>query len=69
MCGDYDSIIGMKKEIAMPRMIRKLPSERLAPAEGDATLCGVYVEADDRTGLAVSVRALRLGAKLDITAI
>ncbi|MCW5748541.1 MAG: YmdB family metallophosphoesterase [Alphaproteobacteria bacterium] len=65
MCGDYDSIIGMKKEIAMPRMIRKLPGERLAPAEGEATLCGVYVETDDRTGLASSVKPLRLGAGLE----
>ena len=25
MCGDYDSVIGMKKEIAIPRFIRKMP--------------------------------------------
>jgi calcineurin-like phosphoesterase len=67
MCGDYDSIIGMKKEIAMPRMIRKLPGERLAPAEGEATLCGVYVETDDRTGLATRIRSLRLGANLELS--
>jgi hypothetical protein len=65
MCGDYDSIIGMKKEIAMPRMIRKLPGERLAPAEGAATLCGVYVETNDRTGLAILVKPLRLGGQLE----
>jgi metallophosphoesterase (TIGR00282 family) len=64
MCGDYESVIGMKREIAMPRMIRKLPGERLAPADGAATLCGVYVETDDRTGLAVAVKPLRLGAVL-----
>lgn len=67
MCGDYDSIIGMKKEIAMPRMIRKLPGERLAPAEGEATLCGVYVETDDRTGLATRIKSLRLGANLELS--
>ncbi|HJQ59223.1 MAG TPA: TIGR00282 family metallophosphoesterase [Vineibacter sp.] len=65
MCGDYDSIIGMKKEIAMPRMIRKLPGERLAPAEGAATLCGTYVETDDRTGLARVVKPLRIGGSLE----
>ena len=34
MCGDYDSVIGMKKEIAIARFVRKVPGERLAPAEG-----------------------------------
>jgi metallophosphoesterase (TIGR00282 family) len=65
MCGDYDSIIGMKKEIAMPRMIRKLPGERLAPAEGVGALSGVYVETDDRTGLAITMRAVRAGPGLE----
>jgi 2',3'-cyclic-nucleotide 2'-phosphodiesterase len=31
MCGDYDSVIGMKKEPATMRFVRKLPGERLAP--------------------------------------
>ena len=39
MCGDYDSVIGMKKEGAVLRFIRKMPGERLAPAEGEGTLC------------------------------
>ncbi|QQS12274.1 MAG: TIGR00282 family metallophosphoesterase [Rhodospirillales bacterium] len=64
MCGDYDSVIGMKKEIAMPRMIRKMPGDRLAPAEGEATLCAVYVETDDRTGLAVKIAPIRIGGQL-----
>ena len=64
MCGDYDSAIGMKKEIAMAKLIRKLPTERLSPAEGEATVCGLYVETDDRTGLATRVEPLRLGGRL-----
>ena len=52
MCGDYDSVIGMKKEIAVQRFIKKMPGERLAPAEGEGTLCAAVVETDDRTGLA-----------------
>ncbi|WP_207459394.1 TIGR00282 family metallophosphoesterase [Azospirillum sp. SYSU D00513] len=67
MCGDYDSAIGMKKEIAMAKTIRKLPTERLSPAEGEATVCGLYVETDDRTGLAVRVEPLRLGGRLSQT--
>ena len=52
MCGDYDSVIGMKKEIAVQRFVKKMPGERLAPAEGEGTLCAAVVETDDRTGLA-----------------
>jgi metallophosphoesterase (TIGR00282 family) len=67
MCGDYDSVIGMKKEIAVQRFIRKMPGERLAPAEGEATLCAAIVETDDRTGLARSIQPLRLGGRLPPT--
>jgi metallophosphoesterase (TIGR00282 family) len=64
MCGDYDSVIGMGKEIAAARFWRKLPGERLAPAEGEASLCGLLIETDDVTGLARSVRPLRQGGVL-----
>jgi 2',3'-cyclic-nucleotide 2'-phosphodiesterase len=67
MCGDYDSVIGMKKEIALPRFTRKMPGERLAPAEGEATVCAVLVETDDRTGLAKSIAPIRLGGRLPET--
>ncbi len=64
MCGDYDSVIGMKKDAAMFKFVRKIPGERLSPAEGPGTLCGVLVETDDRTGLAVKVGPLRVGPRL-----
>lgn len=64
MCGDYDSVIGMQKEGATQRFIRKLPGERLAPAEGEATICGVFVETDDATGLARRIAPLRQGGRL-----
>ncbi|WP_159349433.1 TIGR00282 family metallophosphoesterase [Roseomonas harenae] len=64
MCGDYDSVIGMQKAGASIRFWRKVPAERLAPAEGDATLCGVLVETDDATGLARRIGALRVGGRL-----
>jgi calcineurin-like phosphoesterase len=67
MCGDYDSVIGMKKEIAVQRFIRKMPGERLAPAEGEGTLCAAVVETNDKTGLAVSVRSIRVGGRLSQT--
>jgi metallophosphoesterase (TIGR00282 family) len=64
MCGDYDSVIGMQKEAALHRFTRKLPGERLTPAEGPATLCGVFVETDDATGLARRIEPFRIGGRL-----
>ncbi|MGE5517083.1 MAG: YmdB family metallophosphoesterase [Bacteroidota bacterium] len=64
MCGDYDSVIGMKKDAAIHKFVRKIPGERLSPADGPGTICGVMVETDDRSGLAVKVGALRIGPRL-----
>ncbi len=67
MCGDYDSVIGMKKGPLVQRAATRLPVERKSPAEGPATLCGVYIESDDRTGLAVRVHPIRVGGRLQPT--
>jgi metallophosphoesterase (TIGR00282 family) len=64
MCGDYDSVIGMQKGGAALRFWKKMPGEKLAPAEGEATLCGLYLETDDATGLATRVAPLRQGGRL-----
>jgi len=64
MCGDYDSVIGMKKEGAVLRFIKKVPGDRLAPAEGEGTLCAALVETDDKSGLAKAVRPIRIGGRL-----
>jgi metallophosphoesterase (TIGR00282 family) len=64
MCGDYDSVIGMQKEAAVARFVTKLPSERLRAADGEGTLCAVFVETDDRTGLARWIEPVRLGGRL-----
>jgi metallophosphoesterase (TIGR00282 family) len=64
MTGDYDSVIGMRKELATSRFTTKMPQGRLEPAEGEATLCAVYVETVDATGLAKHVAPLRLGGRL-----
>jgi len=64
MCGDYDSVIGMEKGPALAKFVRKMPGERLAPAEGAATVCGAFVETDDLTGLARRIVPVRVGGKL-----
>ncbi|MAF56970.1 TIGR00282 family metallophosphoesterase [Ponticaulis sp.] len=64
MCGDYDSVIGMKKENSVYRFLTQLPGERYQPALSDGTLCGVFVETDDKTGLATRVEPIRMGGRL-----
>lgn len=64
MTGDYDSVIGMAKEIAVQRFRSHVPGPRLTPAMGEATLCAVYVETDQRTGLARRIAPLRIGGRL-----
>jgi calcineurin-like phosphoesterase len=65
MTGAFESIIGMNKEEPLNRFLRKLPGAKFVPAGGPATLCGLAVETDDATGLAVKVGALRLGGILE----
>ncbi|QDH16346.1 TIGR00282 family metallophosphoesterase [Swingsia samuiensis] len=64
MCGAYDSVIGMGKEASLHKLIRKIPGERPHPAEGEPTICGLMVETDDSTGLALRVAPFRYGGDL-----
>lgn len=64
MCGDYNSVLGMDVEEPINRFLTKLPRERFEPALGPATVSGLAVEIDDRTGLATRVKGLRLGGVL-----
>ena len=67
MCGDYDSVLGMQREESIRRFIQKTPGSRMEPGLGEGTLCGIAVETDDRTGLAVRIAAVRLGPQLEET--
>jgi calcineurin-like phosphoesterase len=64
MCGDYDSVIGMEKGEPLRRFITGMPKERFTPARGEATLSGVFVETDDKTGKALRVQPVRIGGRL-----
>ncbi|MHA6288866.1 TIGR00282 family metallophosphoesterase [Maricaulis sp. CAU 1757] len=64
MCGDYDSVIGMDKEEPLRRFTTRMRSARFEPATGEATLCGVFVETDDATGLARRCEPIRIGGLL-----
>ena len=63
MCGDYNSVIGMDIEEPIRRFTTKIGG-RFSPAKGDGTMCGVFVETADDTGLALSVTPVRLGGRL-----
>jgi metallophosphoesterase (TIGR00282 family) len=63
-CADYDSVIGNDKDEPLRRYTTRIPSARFKPAEGEATLCGVFVETDPRTGLARRIEPIRVGGRL-----
>jgi len=64
MCGDYNSVIGMEKAEPMRRFVTGMAKERFTPAAGEATLSGLYVETDERTGKATRVEMVRQGGRL-----
>ncbi|SLN71619.1 hypothetical protein ROA7450_03940 [Roseovarius albus] len=64
MCGDYLSVIGMDPVEPMRRFVTGMPKARFTPAEGEATLSGLYVETDDKTGKAIKVSMIRQGGRL-----
>ena len=64
MCGDYDSVIGMNKDNSLNRFLKK-DSVKHFPANGDATLSGVIVDCDVKTGLANKVVSYIFGGELN----
>ena len=64
MCGDYNSVIGMDKAEPMRRFITGMPKGRFTPATGEATLSGVFISTDDRTGATKEIRMIRSGGLL-----
>jgi metallophosphoesterase (TIGR00282 family) len=66
-CADYDSVIGMDKGEPVQRFIRKMATQRFAPATGPATLCGVFVQTG-ANGLATRIDPVRVGGRLKQTA-
>ena len=64
MCGDYNSVVGMKKEIAVSRFISKHFKTRLEPASGEATLCGTIIKIDTKKMCVDSFKQILIGGKL-----
>jgi metallophosphoesterase (TIGR00282 family) len=66
-CADYDSVIGNQKEEPLRRFTTRISGGRYKPAEGPATVCGVFVETDNATGLARRIEPIRIGGRLSQT--
>ena len=64
MCGDYDSVIGMNKDNSLNRFLKE-DSVKHFPALGEATLCGVIVDCNIKTGLANKIESYIFGGQLD----
>jgi 2',3'-cyclic-nucleotide 2'-phosphodiesterase len=54
MTGPYDSVIGMRKEVAIRRFLTQTP-HKFELAEHDVRLCAVFLRVDAETGKAVSL--------------
>lgn len=63
MTGDYDSVIGARKETPIKKFTTKVPGDKMIPATGESTVCGVLIVAKDN-GLAESIEPIRLGGVL-----
>lgn len=65
MCGDYDSIIGMEKTAPIKRFLTKInKNTKMTAAAGEATICGIIIETNDKTGLAEKIEPVRKGGIL-----
>ena len=64
MCGDYNSVIGMNKDNSLKKFFKDKTAKNHFPALGDATISGLLVTADDKTGLAKKVQPIILGGSL-----
>lgn len=67
MSGDYNSVLGMESDEPVNRFVTRIPRQRFEPATGPATVSGLAVDVDDKTGLATQVAPLRLGGCLSQT--
>ena len=64
MCGDYNSVIGMNRDNSLKKFLKDSSATNHFPALGEATISGLLVTADEKTGLAKKVQQIILGGSL-----
>jgi len=65
MCGDYRSVIGMNRDNSLKRFFKDSSAKKHYPALGEATIAGLMVTADTKTGLAKKVEPIIVGKYLE----
>jgi len=65
MCGDYRSVIGMNRDNSLKRFFKDSSAKKHYPALGEATIAGLMVTADIKTGLAKKVEPIIVGKYLE----
>jgi metallophosphoesterase (TIGR00282 family) len=60
VCGALDSVIGVDKDIAVKRFLSGIPTRFQVPKSGNCVIQGVILEADNRTGHAVSLERINV---------
>ena len=65
MCGDYNSVIGMNRDNSLKNFFKDPDAKKHYPALGEATISGLMVVANDKTGLASKVEPIILGKNLE----
>jgi len=58
MCGDYNSIIGNEKTLAIKRFTHVHEKASLEPTHGKGEVRGTLIEISDQTGLATSIKRI-----------
>ncbi len=58
MCGPWDSIIGVRKELVLERFLTQRPMS-FEPAKREVHLQGALVEVDDRSGKALAIERVQ----------
>ena len=64
MCGDYNSVIGMDKENSLKKFLKDKDAIKHFPAEGEGSISGIIIEADQDTGLSKKVTRIIEGGSL-----
>lgn len=67
MTGDYNSVIGVKKDASIKSFLKQGDTEKFSPTEGEATLCAAVVDVNEKTGLAETIEQIRIGGILNGT--
>jgi hypothetical protein len=61
MTGDYNSVIGMDKANPIHGFVKGYRSEgRFFPAGGKITICGAFIETDDKSGLSLKIEPFQI---------